>query len=97
MNAVTMKFRSGRTAQYSLDSEICVLDRNDGRSWVRVVEIEPGSIVHGQGLVVELECPQRGKMTLPIRDLTKLPRQRFVEAVSDTERVAIEDISRVEG
>jgi hypothetical protein len=96
MNLVTMKFRNGRTAHYALDSEICVLDRNDARSWVRVIEIEPGTIVHGQGLVVALECPQRGKMTLPIQNPAELPRRRFVEAVSEA-GAAGEDISGVEG
>ena len=96
MNLVTMKFRSGRTAQYSLDSEICVLDGNNGRSWVRVADIEPGTIVHGQGLVVELHCPQRGKMTLPIQNSATLPRRRFVKGASPTEHVATEATSHSE-
>jgi hypothetical protein len=97
MDSVTMKFRSGRTAQYSVDSEICVLDRNNGRRWVRVLEIGPGTIVHGQGLVVELECPERGRLTLPAHDLAKLPTRRFVEAVSDPERITAGECSHFAG
>ena len=97
MDSVTMKFRSGRTAQYSVDGETCVLDRNNGRRWVRVLDIIPGTIVHGQGLVVELECPERGKLTLPAHDLAKLPTRRFVEAESDRERLEAAECSHVAG
>jgi hypothetical protein len=93
MNVVTMKFRSGRTAQYELDSEICVLERNV-RCWAGVSEIVPGTIVHGQGLVVELECPQRGAMTLPVHDPANLPRRRFVEAVRDGASISAQPGSR---
>ena len=73
---ITITYRSGKSETVPRETEMRLLMADNSREWRKAIDLSPGVLVEGRGLVIWLETDGQ-RQCVPAMDRSQLPVRRM--------------------